>query len=152
LTPQYTHSTRSQSVSNQHISPRLRLKASASAGGHLDGAWWPRSSDLGTELPDLLAALAVRIGHIDRVLYNVREWSNGPAKLATGGRRVRLDGYHRQPTNTVEVVGLDRARIVLLAVPADAYPAEAQFALRDAARSDSRATARDILLMAQHAD
>ena len=97
--------------------PRLRLKPKAPHSGHVDGAWWPRSDDLATELPDLLAVLSVRLGRIDRVLYNLNEWAKSLPKLATGGRLVRLDGYLRQPTNTIEVLGLTGGRIALLVVP-----------------------------------
>ena len=31
--------------------------------------------DLAKELPDLLAVLSVRLGAIDRVLYNLAEWA-----------------------------------------------------------------------------
>jgi len=47
--------------------PRLRLKPAAPAMGHVDGAWWPRTRDLTAELPALLAAVAARLGRIDRV-------------------------------------------------------------------------------------
>jgi hypothetical protein len=96
--------------------------------------------------------LSARLGHIDRVLYNVDDWSHTPSKLATGGRRIHLDGYRRQPVNTVEVIGFDRGRIVLLAVPATTYPAEARSALMNAAQPNDRSTAVNILLTAQHAD
>src|ERR1700682_4019279 len=84
--------------------PRLRLKPKAPQSGYVDGAWWPRSDDLAAELPDLLAVLSVRLGRIDRVLYKLNEWAKTSAKLVTGGRAVRLDGYRRQPTHTVEVL------------------------------------------------
>ena len=100
----------------------------------------------------MLAALSVRLGQIDRVLYNVDDWSQAPSKLATGGRRIHLDGYRRQPVNTVEVIGFNRGRIVLLAVPATTYPAEARSALMNAASPNDRSTAVNILLTAQHAD
>src|SRR6478736_10348291 len=87
--------------------PRLRLKPKAPVSGYVDGAWWPRTDDLTAELPDLLAVLSVRLGRIDRVLYNLNEWAKPSAKLVTGGRRVRLDGYRRQPLNTLEVLGLN---------------------------------------------
>jgi Family of unknown function (DUF5994) len=102
--------------------PRLQLKPKAPPTGYVDGAWWPRSDDLTTELPDLLAMLAVRLGPIDRVLYKLSDWSKAPTKLATGGRAVRLDGYRLQPPNTVEVLGLNRNRIVLLVVPPTPTP------------------------------
>ena len=132
--------------------PRLRLKPKASHSGYVDGAWWPHSSDLSTELPDLLAVLSVRLGPIDCVLYNVREWSRTPTNLAAGGRRVRLDGYQRQPVSTLEVVGRDRRRIVLLTVPANTEAAEAHYALMNAARADDESTVMDIMAAAQHAD
>jgi hypothetical protein len=156
MTPQRNHTAPAQRTSSNLTppkhTPRLRLKPKASPSGYVDGAWWPHTSNLSAELPDLLAVLSVRLGQIDRVLYNVGEWSEAPSKIATGGRRVRLDGYQRQPVNTVEVVGLDRARIVLLTVPADTDPAEAHSALLSAARSDDRSTVVDILVAAQHAD
>lgn len=31
--------------------PRLRLKPKAPTTGYVDGAWWPHSADLPTELP-----------------------------------------------------------------------------------------------------
>jgi hypothetical protein len=77
--------------------------------------------------------LSVRLGRIDRVLYNLNEWAKPSAKLATGGRRVRLDGYRRQPTNTIEVLGLNGNRIVLLVVPANTDPDLAHEAMMTAA-------------------
>lgn len=151
MTPQDHCTTQTERPSPQQT-PRLRLKPNASSSGFVDGAWWPHTSNLSAELPDLLAALSGRLGQIDRVLYNVDEWSQAPSKLATGGRRVHLDGYRRQPVNTVEVIGFDRDRIVLLAVPANTYPAEARCAIMNAARPNDRSTAVSILLTAQHAD
>ena len=116
----------------QHT-PRLRLKPRAPRSGYVDGAWWPHSDQLTEELPDLLAVLSVRLGPIDRVLFNVNEWAKTTAKLSTGGRAVRLDGYQRQPVNTVEVIGVNRSRIALLVVPPNANPDEAHATLMAAA-------------------
>ena len=97
--------------------PRLRLKPKAPRTGYVDGAWWPWSDDLTNELPDLLAVLSVRLGRIERVMYNLGEWATAPAKAMLGERVVRLDGYRRQPINTLEVLGVNHDRIVLLVVP-----------------------------------
>jgi hypothetical protein len=125
--------------------PRLRLKAKAPRSGHVDGAWWPHGDDLAAELPDLLAVLSVRLGRIDRVLYNLNEWEKAPAKLATGGRTVRLDGYRRQPVNTVEVLGLKSGRIVLLVVPAHTQPDQAHDTLMAAAGPDNASSVEELL-------
>ncbi|MGO9154418.1 DUF5994 family protein [Mycobacterium sp.] len=125
--------------------PRLKLKPKAPQSGYVDGAWWPHSADLTTELPDLLSVLSVRLGPIDRVIYNVNEWAGPPAKFVTGGRTVRLDGYRLQPANTVEVVGLDHNKIVLLVVSPQADPDQAHAILMTAAGPDNALTVDGLL-------
>jgi hypothetical protein len=125
--------------------PRLRMKPKAPHSGYVDGAWWPRSDDLAAELPDLLAVLSVRLGHIDRVMYNLNEWAKASRRFATGGRRVRLDGYQRQPTNTVEVLGLNRTRIALLVIPPNADPDQAHATLMAAAAPKNDSTVDSLM-------
>ena len=120
--------------------PRLRLKPKAPTSGYVDGAWWPHSDDLPVELPDLLAVLSVRLGPIDRVIYNLTEWANVPAKLTIGGQVVRLCGYYRQPINTVEILGLNRNKIVLLVVPALTEPDHAHDIMMTAAAPNDAST------------
>ena len=127
--------------------PRLRLKPKAPHSGYIDGAWWPRSDELTTELPDLLAVLSVRLGRIDRVLYKLNDWANAPAKLAIGGRVVHLDGYRLQPPNTVEVLGLDGNRIVLLVVPPHTDPDRAHATMMAAAAQDNDSTVDGLLMI-----
>ena len=113
--------------------PRLRLKPKAPQSGFVDGAWWPHSDDLNAELPDLLAVLAVRLGPVDRVQFNVNEWFKPTPTLVSGGRAVRLYGHQRQPVSTVEIVGLNDGRITLLVVPPNSEPDAAHDALMAAA-------------------
>ncbi|MFL6081728.1 MAG: DUF5994 family protein [Mycobacterium sp.] len=133
--------------SSPEHTPRLRLKPKAPRSGYVDGAWWPRSDDLATELPDLLAVLSVRLGPIDRFIFNLNEWPTASAKFSTGGRRVRLDGYRRQPANTVEVLGLNRNRIVLLVVPPNADPDKAHATLMAAAVPSNKSTVDNLLVV-----
>jgi hypothetical protein len=126
--------------------PRLRLKPKAPITGHVDGAWWPRSDDLSNELPDLLAVLTVRLGPIDRVMYHLSEWATMPARLHTGGRAVRLDGFNRQPANTLEVLGVGREKVLLLVVPPNADPDLAHDAMMTAAAPDNVSTVGDMLV------
>lgn len=113
--------------------PRLRLKPKALSTGRVDGAWWPRSDDLTAELPDLLAVLSVRLGAIARVAFGLNEWAKAPAKLVTDGGLVRLDGFRIQPVHTVEVLGVNGAKIVLLVVPLYTDPDYAHATLMAAA-------------------
>ena len=125
--------------------PRLRLKPKARPNGYVDGAWWPHSADLTAELQDLLSVLSVRLGPIRRVIYNLNEWSTPPAKFAIEGRMVRLDGYRRQPVNTVDVLGLNRAKITLLVVPPHADPDQAHATMMTAAGPSNAWTVENLL-------
>jgi Family of unknown function (DUF5994) len=127
--------------------PRLRLKPKAPESGYVDGAWWPHSEDLTAELPDLLSVLSVRLGPIGRVIYNVNEWAKPPAKFATGGRTLRLDGYRLHPVNTVEVLGLNRNKIVLLVVSPHADPDQAHAIMMAAAGPNNAATVESLLMI-----
>jgi hypothetical protein len=127
--------------------PRLRLKPKAPESGYVDGAWWPHSEDLTAELPDLLSVLSVRLGPIGRVIYNVNEWAKPPAKFATGGRTLRLDGYRLQPVNTVEVLGLNRNKIVLLVVSPHADPDQAHAIMMAAAGPNNASTVESLLII-----
>ena len=126
--------------------PRLRLKPKAERSGYVDGAWWPWSDDLTKELPDLLAVLSVRLGPIERVMYNLGEWAIAPRKAAVGERMVRLDGYRRQPINTLEVLGANRERIVLMVVPPTPDPDDAHATMMTAATPSNDATVEGLLL------
>ena len=130
----------------RHLTPRLRLKPKAPQTGYVDGAWWPHNNDLTKELPDLLAVLSVRLGAIDRLIYNLSEWAKAPAKLATGGRNVRLDGYRLQPINTVEVLGLNRDKVLLLVVPPGTDPDSAHTAMMAAAAPGNDSTVEGLLM------
>jgi hypothetical protein len=137
-------------ASNRRLSgpenrPRLRLKRKAPMTGYVDGAWWPRSDDLTTELPDLLSELSVRLGAAARVTYNLDEWAKAPRKVPIGGRIIRLDGYHRQPPNTLGVLDAYGNKIVLLVVPVRTEPDRAYTIMTSAAVTDD-ASSVDTLL------
>lgn len=101
-------------------SPRLRLKPEAPGAGTVDGAWWPRSRDLTVEIPDLVALVAIRVGVVVRVVYDIKAWLPAPRRMMVAGRSVHLDGYEYQPINTLYVSGVKRTRLTLLVVPPEA--------------------------------
>ena len=120
--------------------PRLRLKPKAASTGHVDGAWWPHSDNLLMELPDLLAVLSVRLGPIDRVTYNFADWAAAPTKFPTGGDTVRLSGFYQQEGNTLEVIGINRSKLVLLVVPSRTEPEHAHDIMMSAATPNDAST------------
>lgn len=124
---------------------RLRLRPKAPSTGHVDGAWWPRSRDLAAELPALLATLAVRLGDVVRVNYNLTEWDSAPRRVISGGRQIRLDGFYSRPAHTVDVVAANRRRLTLLVVPSNTDPAAAHQTMMLAADRDNDQTVGDLL-------
>jgi uncharacterized protein DUF5994 len=116
---------------------RLKLKPKAPATGSVDGAWWPRSRDLSTELPALLTVLAIRLGGVERVSYNLATWDAAPRRLDVNGRRLRLGGFHAQHPHTVDLIGANGTRLTLLVLPPGADPVAAHRTLMTASRRDN---------------
>jgi hypothetical protein len=133
---------------NEHL--RLRLKPRGSVTGFVDGGWWPRSRDLPAELPALLAVLAVRLGPVESVSYNLDAWGPTPRKITLDGRLVRLAGYRSQHPATIDVLGAGH-RVTLLVVPPEATPAAAHGSLMAAGRR-ANTDQIDALLLAGDAE
>ena len=125
--------------------PRLRLKPKAPSSGHVDGAWWPHGDALPIELPDLLAVLSIRLGPIDRVTYNFADWATAPNKFATGDNMVGLRGYYQQPGNTIQVIGINRTKLVLLVVPTRTEPEQAHDIMMSAAAPNNASSIDGLL-------
>lgn len=96
---------------------RLWLKPEAPVTGYVDGAWWPRSRDLTTELAALAKVLAVRLGSIERVAYALSTWDTATSKADVDGVRVRLEGFTYEDQNVIHMTGSNGDRISLLVVP-----------------------------------
>nr|WSY52994.1 DUF5994 family protein [Streptomyces sp. NBC_00886] len=111
------------SPASQQVAPpllRLRLAPHTAVPRRLDGAWWPRSYDMLTEVPHLLAGLPRTWGHIVSVMVNGTVWSAAPGRMLVANQVVRL---HRSTAvrapNTVVLLAPGRGRWDLLVVPPD---------------------------------
>ncbi|WP_328468707.1 DUF5994 family protein [Actinoplanes sp. NBC_00393] len=110
---------------------RLRLNPHPSRFTVLDGAWWPRSTNAVTEIPQLTAALAGLRGEITHVLLNASEWDlPHPRRAATSRRPVRLGWHASQPAGLITIMTeFGDGRFDLMVVPPDASRASADAAL-----------------------
>ncbi len=79
------------------------------------------------------------------MIYNLTEWAKAPKRLLTGGQVVRLAGYYRQPVNTIEVLGVNRSKIVLLVIPAQFDPDQAHTIMMAAATREDASTIDGLL-------
>ena len=58
-------------IAPRHSNPaRLALCGRATHSCSVDGARWPKSTDLRTELPDFVAILSLSIGAVNQVVYD----------------------------------------------------------------------------------
>ena len=95
---------------------RLRLKPGHRTCGHVQGAWWPRSMRMESELPALVAALALRYGAISTVRYHDDDWlsDRGTGLLRDDAIDVSSGAHSR---HVVSVTGPHMGRLDLLVVP-----------------------------------
>lgn len=140
---QARHVSGSQSTRSK-TRPRLRLKPKAPTTGYVDGAWWPHSNDITVELPDLLAVLSVRLGPIERVIFNVGDWADTQTEFAMGDQPIRLAASTSQPVDTIQIIG-NNHKLVLLVVPPGTDRALAHDAMMSAAAPDNASTIEDLL-------
>jgi len=92
---------------------------------------------LSAELPALLAALAARLGRIERVTYHLADWPAPHRRLILDDGFVRLEGFRSQLADSLTVVDGDRHRLTLLVVPPDTSPDVAKHVLTTAADRDN---------------
>ncbi|MFE0836434.1 DUF5994 family protein [Streptomyces sp. NPDC058807] len=101
---------------------RLRLAPRGATPRRFDGAWWPHSLDLLTQLPKMLAALPSAWGDIAGVTVDAAAWSAAPGRMFVANQVVRL---HKTPASShaqdrVVLLSGGLGRWDLLVVPPDA--------------------------------
>ncbi|GGR51808.1 DUF5994 family protein [Streptomyces netropsis] len=123
----------------------VRLETTHSREGILDGAWWPRSRDIGTELPGLIIALTEHIGPITRIGLDASAWDELPTRLVIDDRVVHIDSF---PTgdDTVLITRGDNDHFSVLVIPPQATPDAARAAMARAVRADNVTQAEQILI------
>ncbi|MFH9041833.1 DUF5994 family protein [Streptomyces sp. NPDC017966] len=123
----------------------LRLETTASREGVLDGAWWPRSRDMGAELPALLSALIAHLGPVTRVGLDTAAREGLPTRILVDDRVVHI-GSFPVGDDTVLITRGDRDIFSFLVVPPDAAPDAARTAMAQAVRADNISQAEQILI------
>ncbi|ATW49610.1 DUF5994 family protein [Streptomyces xantholiticus] len=122
----------------------LRLETTHVREGILDGAWWPRSRDIGAELPSLITALTEHLGPLTRVGLDSTAWEELPTRLIIDDRVVHIDSFP-VGDDTVLITRGDRDHFSLLVIPPDTAPDAARAAMARAVVADN-ATAEQILI------
>ncbi|WP_405639500.1 DUF5994 family protein [Streptomyces sp. NBC_00019] len=123
----------------------VRLETTHDRRGLLDGAWWPRSRDISTELPALITALTDYLGPITRVGLDAAAWDALPTRLVIEDRVVRIDSFP-VGDDTVLVTRGEADHFSLLVVPPQTAPDTARAAMAEAVRADNLTQAEQILI------
>ncbi|MEV8431622.1 DUF5994 family protein [Streptomyces sp. HUAS 31] len=129
---------------------RLSLAPAGPAPALLDGAWWPRSGDLGAELPSLAAVLDPLWGRITRVTVNPTHWPVVPRKVPVAGHIVKVGWFlSEQDPHELLLLSYRTGRWNLLVVPPQTTPVSAAWLM--AAASDPLGTSTASGLMEEAA-
>ncbi len=108
---------------------RLRITPSRLPSEHIDGAWWPRSTKLTSELPALLSTLSDRLGQVVGVGYCHDGWTDVPPHIDVAGHPVQLVGFTSDEPATVIVIGHDGHHLTLRVIAPDTCDQAAREAL-----------------------
>jgi hypothetical protein len=116
---------------------RLRL-TEAPGLGQLDGSWWPRSSDVTVELQELLGTLPPDAGRVSRVTLPMADWPlPHPTRSVQRGLPVKVGWFRGMERHTI-TLGSSSARarrLLLMVVPAEADPEQAERDIDSASRT-----------------
>ncbi|WP_137988402.1 DUF5994 family protein [Streptomyces vilmorinianum] len=127
------------------LSARLSLTPKTTLAGLLDGAWWPRSSDLTAELPPLVDTLEQRYGRITRVMVNPTRWPVVPHKVPATGHTVHVGWFTEQDPDKMILLSYTVGRCDLLVIPPETEPAAAARLMTAAAIPGSVLTAAELM-------
>jgi hypothetical protein len=139
--------TAPQIVSNSDIHHPLRLRLAAVPNrDRLDGAWWPYSRDLESEMSELVQQFPSTHAPISRAVYSRPDWDTAPRKVTAGPRVIKVGSFPRDDTHVLIVQLSDRRQLTLLVVPPDFTPGQGEEALLAGSTAGNRHTATELLL------
>jgi hypothetical protein len=111
---------------------RLQLKPYRSMAEHIDGAWWPQSTDLVDELPGLVTSVSDRLGRVVMVGYHRHSWDDTPSVAEIDGHTVELLGFTSDEPASLMLIGEDGRHLTPHVIRSDAGEEVARQALEDA--------------------
>jgi hypothetical protein len=99
---------------------RLTLQPQSLPLGAVDGGWWPHSMDPLAEFPAVIAGIAMRVGPVSRLTYNLDAWGGAPWCMVVDRETVRLEGFHSIDPRTVRLSGRGWRRVLLIVTSTNA--------------------------------
>lgn len=119
----------------------------------LDGAWWPQSRDLPTELADLVDHFPPERARISRVVFSPPDWEGAQRRVQVEGRHVKAGSFPSDDTHVIVLRTSDRTYLTLLVIPPTFTTAQGEEAMLAATTPGNRHSAGDLLTEAtEHSD
>jgi hypothetical protein len=139
--------TAPQNISIPESHRQLRLQLGAVPGrDRLDGAWWPYSRDLESEMSDLVQQFPPTRARISRAVYSRPDWDTAPRKIAAGPRVIKVGSFPRDDTHVLIAQLSDGSRLTLLVVPPEFTSGQGEEALLAGSTTGNRHSASEVLL------
>jgi hypothetical protein len=124
----------------------LRLKLGRDPGqDRLDGAWWPYSRDLESEMSDLVQQFPPAHGRVSRAVYSLADWDAPTREVGAGEWVIELGASPRDDAHLLVVQLSDGRGLTLLVVPPDFTPGQGEEALLAGSTAGNRHTAGELL-------
>jgi hypothetical protein len=130
---------------------RLALKGDGATHGLLDGAWWPRSRDLLSELPALTAVLDPLWGRVTRIAVNAMYWPDIPHKIPVDGHIVKAGWFTEFDPHKLLLLSYGTGRWDLLIIPPETGAESAARLMAAASGQDGTSLTASELIVADAA-
>lgn len=127
---------------------RVPLRLAWATGGErrvLDGAWWPQSRHLPTELADLVDHVSPELARIVRVVFSPHDWGDAQRRITLEGRDVEAGPSPHDDTHVLILHTSDHTTLTLLVVPPGFTAAQGEEAMLAASTAGNQHSAGDLL-------
>ncbi len=122
----------------------VRLTLNSPLGGDIDGAWWPHTSSIASELPELIDVLHTPLGEVVDININWSATSGAPLMITQSSAALMKMRWNDSRQRIMVVVGrLASAR--LLVIPNMTTPQLGMMVMRRAAGMSIPGTEQDSL-------
>jgi hypothetical protein len=130
----------------------LRSESSSGAPAELDGAWWPRSRDLPSELSALADVLDPLWGRITRIAVNPRNWPILPPRIFVNGHVVKVGWFTAElDPHGIVLLSYTAGRWDLLVIPPETSTSSAARLMAAASADTAPPTTATALMTAERA-
>lgn len=133
---------------------RLSLRSVSSSAGptELDGAWWPRSRDLPSELSALADVLDPLWGRITRIAVDPRHWPTLPPRIVVNGHVVKVSWFTSElDPHGITLLSYTAGRWDLLVIPPETGASSAARLMAAASADTGPPTTATALMTAERA-